>query len=202
MAHYTFLVKGMPHTVKGESIKELVDKAFTLYQVHGVDRPLKEIKADALQQVALATAKKKSVRNVKAVAVKQGESPSLSLNDLFQAGKALFKNMSGLTVSQQELNRRGQICKRCPMRIESNNCKKCGIAGQVASLFNTAKAFFGGKTLSMPNTYKEQGCGICGCSFSLLLPARKEDLHQDSPAQHEKRVLNAPFCWLLDNDNE
>lgn len=108
------------------------------------------------------------------------------------AAKAAVKVATGDVVDDTELKRRADICHSCPMKSESSGCFGCNASARLASIANLMKRTFG-KELRLPRNLKRFNCGVCGCSLSLLLPTKVENLHADTPEQASKRPAN---CWM------
>jgi len=83
-------------------------------------------------------------------------------------------------VSQEEANRRAEICAKCPMQIPTSGCWGCkGIAGMLP-------AIAGAKTTPFDSQLK--ACGVCGCynAVSVHLPVEvQQDAHLSFP----------DYCW-------
>lgn len=196
MHSFVFNVNRQPHSVNAGSIEELTNKAIEVYRRAGITKDYNVIYNDVRRQVLSKPKRLKGVKIVGAAVPKKGH----TLKEYLDAGKALIKNVTGKTVDQKTISERGQICLRCPLLQSASDCVGCGIGGKLSVMARRAKETFGGKTFSIPEKLKRGGCGVCGCTFQLLLPARKEDLHEDTPEQLAFRKERAPFCWMLKDE--
>jgi hypothetical protein len=113
--------------------------------------------------------------------------------DILNGAKAMLKVMSGEIVSQEEILRRSEICKKCPKLEYMKGCMSCGAGKVVSALYEKSRAFFKGKRYEIPVELKKANCGVCKCYLSNMLPARLEDFHADTAQRAEIRP-NA--CWL------
>lgn len=83
-------------------------------------------------------------------------------------------------VSEQEAERRAEICAKCPMQISASGCWGCkGIAGMLPAIAGARKTKYDPQL---------KACGICGCynAVSVHLPT---DIQQDSNLEFP------PHCW-------
>lgn len=83
-------------------------------------------------------------------------------------------------VSEEEANRRAEICAKCPLQISTSGCWGCkGIAGMLPSIAGARKTIYDAQL---------RACGVCGCynAVSVHLPVEvQQDAH-----------LNFPdYCW-------
>lgn len=111
----------------------------------------------------------------------------VTLRDAASAIKAATQAGRGNVVPPEELQRRAAICERCPMRqfVGAGALDRASqVLGMMVNRHRVPKSL---------TTYK---CGVCGCSLMMLLPARTEDLHKDTPEQASYRKHTAPGCWV------
>jgi hypothetical protein len=94
-------------------------------------------------------------------------------------GQALNKN----TVPEAQLLTRYRVCKTCPQRR-----KISGLASRLSKVLGTIA-----NQNRVPQEFSKYKCNACNCSFMLLVPALKEDLHKDTPTQDKKRPAK---CWV------
>jgi hypothetical protein len=107
----------------------------------------------------------------------------MNINGAKAAIKAFDHAMRKKTVPDGELMERYRVCKGCPKRR-----KISGFTSRVSRLLgNIANQH------KVPHEFSKYKCGVCNCSFMLLLPALKEDLHKDSPQEAARRP---DHCWV------
>lgn len=128
--------------------------------------------------------------------IEQYKAPSekkkkISFKDGVAGAYALFKVVTGAVVEQSELNRRSNICIKCPKVIESSNCRSCGFAASLLKFVTKLKKAFG-KGFVIPHNLEDKHCGICDCALSVMLPS---DLKMFSH-EKDKQSLRPDFCWL------
>lgn len=167
--------------VSGE-VNDLVSKILRIRQSRGfaTDR-------GAVYSEIIAAVQKK---NSKVGKVKK----SVTFKESMQAGKAALKIIKGDMVGPKELERRWSICKNCPALSETSECFRCNRAKFLAEITHSVKGIFGTE-IKFPGESKKFSCGVCGCSLSMLLPTKTNDLHKDTPEQAEARP---DFCWMTE----
>lgn len=67
------------------------------------------------------------------------EKKKLSFKDGVTGAYALFKVATGSVVDQNELNRRANICIKCPMLVGSTNCRACGFAKALQTILKSSR---------------------------------------------------------------
>lgn len=107
----------------------------------------------------------------------------LGFSEIVRWVKAMYQfaaNNNFELVSQEEAERRAEICAKCPIQISTSGCWGCkGIAGLLPRIAGARKTSFDPQL---------KACGVCGCynGVSVHLPL---DVQQDSN-------LNFPdYCW-------
>lgn len=100
---------------------------------------------------------------------------------------AFMEAGKGNVVGETEASNRANICLTCPLRAKIKMSLSAHI-GQVMAL-RVAKH-------NVPEDIKGYKCGVCLCPLALLVPAKGEHLHTDSPEEARKRAKDAPRCWL------
>ena len=88
------------------------------------------------------------------------------------------------TVSEEEFLARLEICKGCPQNKRGVIRLRTRISKILGDHSNR---------LGVREEITKHSCGVCGCSFGLLLPAKKEHLHQDSEAE---AAIRPEHCWV------
>ena len=88
------------------------------------------------------------------------------------------------TVDDGEFQRRLAVCKKCPQRKRGVRTVKTRISEVLAVYSNKHK---------VREEVTKFSCGVCGCSFGLLLPAKPEHLHKDSK---EEAAVRPNSCWM------
>ncbi len=86
-------------------------------------------------------------------------------------------------VSQEEAERRAEICARCPMNRDIPECWTCG---GVTALIRTIK---GDRNTSRDNDLKV--CNSCGCDIKTKVFINKDLMKRDD-------VTWNPTCWMLE----
>lgn len=119
------------------------------------------------------------------------EKKKLSFKDGVTGAYALFKVATGSVVDQNELNRRANICIKCPMLVGSTNCRACGFAKGLANYIKKLKKEFG-KGFVIPHGLEDKHCNVCQCALSVMLPSKLDVFKHDKDKQSE-RPNN---CWL------
>lgn len=114
-----------------------------------------------------------------------------SLAEVSHGAAAVLKNIGGIVVSQQEVNRRAIICSSCPNKSEISGCRTCGFGKTLVTFVNNVKKAFGGG-VSIPNGLEGNYCNSCDCSLAMMLPASLEDF-SDSAKNDLSRPSN---CWV------
>lgn len=111
--------------------------------------------------------------------------------DIANGIRAIFKTtILGEIVSQEEILRRSEICKKCPKLEYMKGCMTCGAGKVVAALWEKSRSFFKGQRYEIPVDLKKANCGVCKCYISNMLPARKEVFKEGTHA-------SAPDnCWV------
>ncbi len=108
----------------------------------------------------------------------------MRLQDVTSALKAFIAAKNQVTVSEEEFLRRLAICRSCPQNVRKGRTLRTRVSeilGMYSNRFN------------VPDEVTKRSCGVCGCSFGLLLPAKKEFLHKDTPEQEKVRPS---YCWV------
>jgi len=111
----------------------------------------------------------------------------LTLKDYMSGASALVNVAIGSSVSQEEINRRAVICTNCPKVTEIPGCHGCGLAAAVNETVNKVKKAFGGG-FTIPNNLQFNGCGVCSCALSVMLPAKM--------SQFKKEEVRPTHCWV------
>lgn len=107
----------------------------------------------------------------------------ISINDTIAALNAFKEAVRENTVPTTTLAERLAVCNACPM-----NQKNSGVKNRVSQILGQLATKH-----SVPAEISDRSCGVCGCNFSLLLPALPENLHKDSPEEAAKRPES---CWF------
>lgn len=83
-------------------------------------------------------------------------------------------------VSQEEAERRADICSRCPMQISTSGCWGCkGIAGMLPAIAGARKTSFDGQL---------KACGVCGCYNAVAV-------HLPVEVQGSESLEFPEWCW-------
>jgi hypothetical protein len=114
----------------------------------------------------------------------------MRLQDITSALRAFQAAKNQDTVSEEEFKARLAVCRNCPKNVHKGRTVRTRISEILGQYSNR---------LSVPDEITKRSCGVCGCAFSLLLPARKQLLHKDTPEQAEVRP---DFCWMKTDRTE
>jgi hypothetical protein len=116
----------------------------------------------------------------------------ITFENAMKAARAAVKVATGDVVNEAELKRRADICHACPKKTESAGCFGCQASSRLANIATSMKRLFG-KELKIPKNLKRFNCSCCGCSLSLILPTKAENLHEDTA---EQAACRPDTCWL------
>jgi hypothetical protein len=86
-------------------------------------------------------------------------------------------------VSQEEANRRAEICSRCPMNVQLAECLGCS---NVSGMVNTIR---GSRRTSVEDRLRT--CSGCGCQLAVKVWMPKDVMQRDGVEYH-------PSCWMLE----
>jgi len=89
----------------------------------------------------------------------------LTLASVKSACGAMLQTIKGNIVSDQEIERRWEICKNCPVKTSVSDCMSCGGAGKVADWVNNIKNAVG-RRFRLEQESGQTFCGLCGCSHA------------------------------------
>jgi hypothetical protein len=129
----------------------------------------------------------------------RGSVPILSAENLIKGVTSLSTMIAGaikgdeVFVSQEEANRRAEICARCYNNIHAGFCSGCGTMQRLTSL--VAKVKGGRKT---PSDKDLQNCGICGCRNEAIVHVNRKVLL--SGEKSETTNARPDWCWLKTED--
>lgn len=149
--------------------------------------------------------KNEALEYVKKTLRRSDESPSsyqppaskkkkLGFSDYLHGAEALVNVSAGNTVDQLEINRRAGICQFCPKLEEVPGCMSCGFAGTLSNALNKIKKAFD-SGFEIPNNMSKHGCGVCGCSLAVMLPAKT------SAFKETDQNLRPDHCWVKKKSN-
>lgn len=116
----------------------------------------------------------------------------VKLAEAWSAGLALLRQASGMTVDQEEHNRRAAICAKCPMRGEISTCLGCGGASKLARLVNGLSKLVT-QPVKIDSRMKHHYCNVCGCSLALLTITNSNYLPSESSETNVARPIQ---CWM------
>ena len=111
------------------------------------------------------------------------------LSEYVDGALAIVSVASGQYATQEEINRRAGICTNCPLVEEIPGCRGCGMASKLIKVLNKARELYG-KAFTIPNNLEGHGCGACGCSLTVMLPA-KITLFKESD-----QTKRPNHCWV------
>jgi len=96
-------------------------------------------------------------------------------------------------VSQDEANKRAEICARCYYNMSSNFCAGCGIGQSITSLVAKVK---GGRSTPLDNSL--QSCGVCGCKNEAIVHVNRNLLLTGE--KNETTARRPDWCWVKNPD--
>lgn len=83
-------------------------------------------------------------------------------------------------VTQDEAERRAEICAKCPLQISTSGCWGCkGIAGMLPAIAGARKTSFDAQL---------KACGVCGCYNAV-------SVHLPLDAQQDSSLEFPDYCW-------
>jgi len=108
------------------------------------------------------------------------------------AGEALSVLTGGeVWCSQQEAERRAEICSRCFANQRGGGCMGCGFMDRVRDLI--------GKTCSDQRTKCDdrlQSCLVCGCLLQCKVHYPSEVLKAGMSEKQRQAYADVPHCWM------
>lgn len=122
----------------------------------------------------------------------------VTISDLEQGmvnvSKLLWDHATGddVFVSQEEAERRADICTRCQMNVSVEGCQGCKAFANASEIIGK---IVGTKKLSSEQNLQQ--CCICKCSIKTIAWIRNENLKL-TDSQMEQTKLLTPHCWKLD----
>jgi len=96
-------------------------------------------------------------------------------------------------VSQEEANRRAEICSRCYNNINAGFCAGCGTMQRLTSLVAKVKG-----SRKTPYDRDLQNCGICGCRNEAIVHVNRKVLLSGEKSETTNARPN--WCWLKTED--
>lgn len=106
----------------------------------------------------------------------------LGLHDVVTVSRALVDAAQGNYVSQEEAERRAEICSRCFLNVPLHGCGTCHALASVIA---------GDRTTKLDS--KLNSCAVCGC-----VNKAQVHIHLDSMPSHansERQMQFPSFCW-------
>ncbi len=173
---FKIAIKGKVHSFASESYSSIFSQVSQTLKENNINFTEKEIRAQIERQSSLSTKKKSKV----------------SLLDAFNGARALINYTAGNSASPQEIYRRAEICRGCPVLDQTSGCAACGAARNAANLVNMIRAHKKSE-VAIPSDLKDKYCGSCSCSISLLIVTKYKDFHKESD---EKNARRPDVCWI------
>ena len=96
-------------------------------------------------------------------------------------------------VSQNEANRRAEICSRCYNNMTTNFCAGCGVMQTITGMVSKVR---GGRTT--PSDASLYTCGVCGCRNEAIVHIQRKVLL--SGEKSETTEARPDWCWLKTED--
>lgn len=165
---------GRLYTITGDSVDMVVIKAKIFLNKHNIKFTEDQIRRRIENYTRPAKAK------------------SLSLNDIIIGANAILRYTAGTSASNEEIKRRSEICKSCPMRSKATGCAACGFSKRIANFINKIRATKRAE-VEIESTLKDSYCGVCSCSIPMMLLTRYEDFYTEP---EHKNKLRPDACWL------
>lgn len=129
----------------------------------------------------------------------QGTKANLSAENIIKGIKSLatmaMDAVSGqeVFVSQEEANKRAEICARCYNNMTTNFCAGCSAMQQITSLVAKVK---GSRTTPLDS--KLYTCGVCGCRNEAIVHVNRKVLL--SGEKSETTNSRPEWCWVKNDD--
>ena len=120
--------------------------------------------------------------------------PSLTIADIRAGATSAMRQIGGDNVSQEEINRRSNICAGCKAFSDATICIPCGGLGKLRSFANNIKNFFTGKGYHIPKDVERGACAVCRCSLAMMIPAPLEHFLESTKSDPAR----PSYCWLKD----
>lgn len=115
-----------------------------------------------------------------------------NLQAVVRGASALLKTLSGISVSNQEITRRSNICASCPLIDSIGGCNSCGAAGKITQWANSLRAKRK-LQIEIPDSIKRQYCGFCQCALALMVITPHKEFENEREEKNQTRPDN---CWL------
>ncbi len=175
-------------TIKETSGDLLVEKVIEHRQMRGLLPTDKEsVRLDVERQICTRLNKFECLPEGSSddwVPVPDHDAGAFNMETMMGFTKTMLEWISGgrEVVSEEEMNRRAEICRSCPLNQPAPGCGSCSLLYRmVNSVIKDAR--------------KPEGlhvCGVCHCS----LPAKVQLPREALEAGHKGRDLKFPvFCW-------
>lgn len=176
---YSFGWKGTLYKFSDQNLDALIVIVSDFLVKNNINFSNESLKASILRQSNIADSKKK-----------------IGLAEAVSGAKALIRYTGGSTVTTEEIVRRSDICKDCPLISKIGGCAPCGAAGKIANFVNSLRA-----TLKLeeplPTSVKSSYCKVCDCSLALMIPSKMSAF-----TESESKNLQRPdHCWIKKTSN-
>jgi len=113
----------------------------------------------------------------------------LRWGDIVRGVKPYLAFLFGNTASQEEANRRAQICGGCYLRVQPQGCGTCV---KIASLITGSIAQ---KKTPYDDLLVNKACAICSCPVASLVHFSMSILEKPEVDSSEKQEAYPIFCW-------
>lgn len=120
-----------------------------------------------------------------------------NLQAVVRGAAALLKTLSGVSVSNEEITRRSNICVACPLVDAIGGCSSCGAAGKITQWANGIRAKRQ-LQIEIPDSIKRQYCGFCQCALALMVLTPHKEFQPENDSKNQTRPDN---CWLKRTSN-
>lgn len=149
--------------------------------------------SDAHENGSKFNAVKRETFNDRNDKLKNSKGKSVTWNMIQSGAMAVIKNLSGNTAPQIEIDRRSDICRKCPKMSNLSVCVPCGGAKKLLTVYNTFRRKYFKRGYNIDHDLKDKFCDVCTCSLAVMIPCKLEDF-----SDLERSNPNRPSeCWVV-----
>jgi hypothetical protein len=112
--------------------------------------------------------------------------------DAFNGARAVLRYAAGNSATPEEVLRRAEICKTCPMLKATTGCASCGAGGRIARYINAIRVFKKYES-AIPKEVESKYCDVCSCSIPMMIVTHYKDFYKESESKNSARP---DHCWL------
>lgn len=189
--YYQLTKKGTTKKIPGKDIHHLADAVSRWRKSNGFGNSDYNIIYNELK----VTHPKEDL-SLKGIAKGISKIRQVTVSNAWDALKASTKIVKGEVASQKEIDRRSEICLKCPMAVETSDCRSCsGTWSTTLAQLTDEVRNKTGVNFRISDTLKAKFCGVCGCTLMMLIASLKKNLHKDDEKQ---KSLRPEECWMND----